>query len=57
VTPAAEDAPDEVADAPPAVWSWRRPEPVETPEEQPFELTVSPTKPFTSVNDDRQKSD
>ncbi len=43
---------------PPVVWSWRRPRDEaddEQPPDAPFGLTVSPTTPFTSLNDDRDK--
>ena len=46
------------AEEPAAIWSWRRPR---TPDEEtapdaPFELTVTPTTPFTSLGGDRDKS-
>ncbi len=59
--PAAVEADEEeaaAADEPPVVWSWRRPraEPDdEQPPDAPFDLTVSPTTPFTSLSDDRDK--
>jgi hypothetical protein len=43
---------------PPVVWSWRRPKPEtddERPPDEPFDLTVSSTTPFTSLSDDRDK--
>jgi hypothetical protein len=52
---------DQVAPAyePPVVWSWRRPkddrDDDEQPPDAPFNLTVSPTTPFTSLSDDRDK--
>jgi hypothetical protein len=40
----------------PVVWSWRRPkEDDEGPPDAPFDLTVTSTKPFTSLGDDRDK--
>jgi hypothetical protein len=41
----------------PVVWSWRapRPEEEERPPDEPFDLSVSSTSPFTSLNDDRDK--
>ena len=56
--PAAEPPVDADAAPPagaPVVWSWRRPraEPDEQPPDAPFDLTVSSTKPFTSLSDDR----
>ncbi len=42
----------------PVVWSWRRPKAAAGDEQlpdAPFDLTVSPTKPFTSLSDDRDK--
>jgi len=42
----------------PVVWSWRRPkdgDEDEGPPDAPFDLTVSSTKPFTSLSDDRDK--
>lgn len=51
------DGPAPGAEAP-VVWSWRRPrsEPDdEQPPDAPFDLTVSSTKPFTSLSDDRDK--
>jgi hypothetical protein len=52
-------AADDDADEPEAVWSWRRPaEPDEDrPPADPFDLTVTSTRPFTSLDDDRDKSD
>ena len=43
----------------PAAWSWRRPRPAEeeTTPDVPFELTVTSTKPFTTLSDDRDKPD
>jgi hypothetical protein len=56
---------DETADgeatpeSPPVVWSWRRPRDVDDDDEQPraepFDLTVTSTRPFTSLMDDRDK--
>jgi hypothetical protein len=48
------------ADAPPPppnVWSWRNPRASEDeqPPDAPFDLTVTSTTPFTSLNDDRDK--
>lgn len=44
------------APAGPVVWSWRRPkEDDEGPPDTPFDLTVTSTKPFTSLGDDRDK--
>jgi hypothetical protein len=42
---------------PPAVWSWRRPQPGEDEQrpDEPFELTVSSAKPFTPAEADRDK--
>jgi hypothetical protein len=48
-------APDTPTDALPTVWSWRRPrpaEPDERPPAEPFDLTVTPTTPFTPLGDD-----
>jgi hypothetical protein len=46
----------EAAPAAPVVWSWRRPkEDDEGPPDAPFDLTVTSTKPFTSLGDDRDK--
>jgi MFS family permease len=44
---------------PPAAWSWRRPRSgaEEPAPDAPFELTVSPVKPFTSLDEDRGRSD
>jgi hypothetical protein len=56
--PAPEDADDDADDGEPApVWSWRRPRGAEeeSPPDEPFELTVEPATPFTSLNDDRDK--
>ena len=43
----------------PTVWSWRRPRDVDDDDEQPpaepFDLTVTSTRPFTSLMDDRDK--
>jgi len=40
----------------PVVWSWRRPrDDDEGPPDAPFDLTVSSTKPFTSLRDDRDR--
>jgi hypothetical protein len=42
----------------PVVWSWRRPKADvddEQPPDAPFDLTVGPTRPFTSLGDDRDK--
>jgi hypothetical protein len=53
-----DDTAAEDDDAAPVVWSWRRPA---RPEEEehlpdvPFDLSVSPTTPFTSLDDDRDK--
>jgi hypothetical protein len=55
---AAESAGTEpAADDPEIVWSWRRSrtEDEDQPPAAPFELTVSPTRPFTSLDDDRDK--
>jgi hypothetical protein len=57
VRPAVEpDSPDEIAE-PPAVWSWRRPRTAadDRPPDEPFDLTVTSTRPFTSLSDDRDK--
>jgi len=44
------------APAGPVVWSWRRPKDEdEGPPDAPFDLTVTSTKPFTSLADDRDK--
>jgi hypothetical protein len=50
------DSPDEIVEPPP-VWSWRRPrtDSDERPPDEPFDLTVSATRPFTSLSDDRDK--
>jgi hypothetical protein len=51
------DRPAPAAEAP-VVWSWRRPraEPDdEQPPDAPFDLTVSSTKPFTSLSGDREE--
>jgi hypothetical protein len=50
-------SPDEFAEPPPVVWSWRRPrsESDDRPPDEPFDLTVSATRPFTSLSDDRDK--
>ncbi|HET6533743.1 MAG TPA: hypothetical protein VFH03_24405 [Actinoplanes sp.] len=46
----------EAVPAGPVVWSWRRPkEDDEGPPDAPFDLTVTSTKPFTSLDDDRDK--
>jgi hypothetical protein len=45
------------ADPLPTVWSWRRPRATENDErapEEPFDLTVTPTMPFTSLADDHR---
>jgi hypothetical protein len=42
----------------PVVWSWRRPPRPEEEErlpDEPFDLSVSSTSPFTSLSDDRDK--
>jgi hypothetical protein len=54
------EAPEEErpVDAVPPVWSWRRPRTADDDERQPdepFDLTVSSAKPFTSPADDRDK--
>jgi hypothetical protein len=57
-TPAApstvESDPADPADPLPTVWSWRRPREDERPPEEPFDLTVSPTTPFTTLADDHR---
>ena len=53
-----ETAPDQPDTMAPVVWSWRRPrdgDDDEQPPEAPFDLTVSSTKPFTPLTDDRDK--
>jgi len=54
--PAADGAEPAVPEPPP-VWSWRRPQTVDEdpPAAEPFDLTVTSTTPFTSLNDDRDK--
>lgn len=54
-TPVAADR--DTDDEPAPVWSWRRPREAEdeSPPDAPFELTVEPATPFTSLNDDRDK--
>jgi hypothetical protein len=46
-------------ESPPAVWAWRRPSDADDDDEQPppepFGLTVTSTRPFTSLMDDRDK--
>ena len=65
-TPAADEAVAEAGDgeqpAPdaeaPVVWSWRRPKAPADDErlpDAPFDLTVSPTTPFTSLSEDRDR--
>jgi hypothetical protein len=59
VTENAADPAASVAE-PPAVWSWRRPptaaeDAAERPPDAPFDLTVTPTKPFTSLDDNRDQ--
>ena len=53
VAPAGAEAADDAEPAP--VWSWRRPRTAEDepPPDEPFDLTVSPATPFTSLSDDR----
>jgi hypothetical protein len=50
----AEAAAVETADPLPTVWSWRRPRDEERPPEEPFDLTVTPTTPFTTLTDDHR---
>jgi hypothetical protein len=47
----------EAPEPPPNVWSWRNPRDAddEQPPDAPFDLTVTSTTPFTSLNDDRDK--
>jgi hypothetical protein len=54
IVPASET---DVIDEPPPVWSWRRPrtDADERPPDEPFDLTVTSTRPFTSLSDDRDK--
>ncbi|WP_133873886.1 hypothetical protein [Paractinoplanes brasiliensis] len=58
-SPAAEGAPQETtAEVPPeATWSWRRPSAGrdDLPEGEALDLTVSPSQPFTSLHDDRDR--
>lgn len=57
VTPAAgPDSADEIGEEP-NLWSWRRPQSDfdDRPPDEPFDLTVSSTRPFTSLSDDRDK--
>lgn len=56
VSAAEPDSPAEIVE-PPAVWSWRRPrsDSDDRRPEEPFDLTVSSTRPFTSLSDDRDK--
>jgi hypothetical protein len=46
-------------ESPPMVWSWRRPRDTDADDEQPppepFGLTVTSSRPFTSLMDDRDK--
>lgn len=54
-TPAPEESP---AEEPAPVWSWRRPREVaedEGPPDAPFDLTVTPLKPFTAARDNLDK--
>jgi hypothetical protein len=47
-----------VAEPPATVWSWRRPTPADEedrPPAAPFDLEVTSTTPFTTLNDDRDK--
>jgi hypothetical protein len=47
-----------VAETPPAVWSWRRPSPTDEedrPPAAPFDLKVTSTTPFSTLNDDRDE--
>jgi hypothetical protein len=47
-----------VAETPAAVWSWRRPSPADEedrPPAAPFDLEVTSTTPFTTLNGDRDK--
>jgi hypothetical protein len=57
VIPAGEPGSSDVLGEPPPVWSWRRPrtDSDERPPDEPFDLTVSATRPFTSLSDDRDK--
>ncbi|MEU7903890.1 hypothetical protein [Actinoplanes sp. NPDC049118] len=47
-----EEAP---AEEPPVVWSWRRDEAEDGPPDAPIGLTVTPAKPFTASQDNRDK--
>jgi hypothetical protein len=57
--PVAAATADDENSPPDPVWSWRRPrtagEEDEQPPAAPIDLTVTPTMPFTSLNDDRDK--
>jgi hypothetical protein len=49
--------PETAVDELPTVWSWRRPKPAgddEQPPEEPFDLTVTSTTPFTALNEDHR---
>jgi hypothetical protein len=54
---AADAEPPARADELPTVWSWRRPRAAEEdgrPPAEPFDLTVTPTTPFTPLGDDHR---
>ncbi|MBL7261464.1 hypothetical protein [Paractinoplanes lichenicola] len=58
--PTSEDAPEAAAtefEPAEAVWSWRRPAPGrdEQPDVEALDLTVAPSQPFTSFQDDRDR--
>ena len=49
---------ERVTEAPAAVWSWRRPSPTDEEDRSPaapFDLEVTSTTPFTTLNGDRDK--
>lgn len=53
----AESGPAEADDEPDPVWSWRRPRDREAgrSSDEPLDLTVAPSQPFTSLHDDRDR--
>ncbi len=55
---AGSDSPAPIGEAEPdAVWSWRRPvaDGTDRPGDEPLDLTVAPSQPFTSLSDDRDR--
>lgn len=50
--PAPHSLTEPAEDEPSAVWSWRRPAAPEEAEDEPLDLTVSPSQPFTQYRDD-----